>query len=211
MKIETEKEFKFQLKKDDFSKLKFYIENTGYKKIGVINQVNFYIDTGEFDLRNLGMSLRVRHFIDDDNFEFTLKLKKENAKEEVNLKIKEEFTVELKKEEAEDIIKNGRVKDYLYLFENRIEPLLKDKVKDKLNILGHLTTERSNYNINERSMLSFDKSMYLGKEDYELELETENIEKDKVFLEEIFKENSIKVCDKSKSKLKRFIESLREI
>ncbi|SFU83684.1 hypothetical protein SAMN04487886_12083 [Clostridium sp. DSM 8431] len=57
-------------------------------------------------------------------------------------------------------------------------------------------------------MISLDKSRYLGKEDYEIELETENIEADRKFLNNLFCENNIEVFGENKSKLKRFIEVL---
>ncbi|MCR4944522.1 MAG: CYTH domain-containing protein [Clostridium sp.] len=60
MRVEVEKEFKFQLKKEDFLRLKFFIENEGYKKAGVVNQTNFYIDTKDFDLRKSGVVSKLR-------------------------------------------------------------------------------------------------------------------------------------------------------
>lgn len=210
MRVETEKEFKFQLSEKEFFKLKKYIDDSDYKKIEVVNQTNFYIDTEELALRSAGTTLRIRHFIDTNTFEFTAKIRKDTGEEDNELKIKEEITVDLPKKYAEDILNNNRIKEYLYLFEEKSELFNSEDIRNRLVILGSLSTERSNYFINEETMISFDKSNYLGVEDYEIELETKNIDKDREFLKKIFEENEIEVFQENKSKVKRFIEILRK-
>ncbi len=202
MRVETEREFKSQLTKEDFYKLQDYIESLGYKKIEVVNQVNYYIDTENFSLRNSGTTLRVRHFIDDDTYELTAKIKNNNGEEDKELKVKEEVTIDISKNCAEDILNNNNMREYIYLFEDKAE-LFNNK---KLVVLGSLSTERTNYFIREDAMLSFDKSKYFDKEDYEIELETINVDEDRAFLNNIFKEANIKVFEENKSKVKRFIE-----
>nr|WP_278280940.1 CYTH domain-containing protein [Clostridium sp. DSM 8431] len=120
--------------------------------------------------------------------------------------MKDELTIDLSKKEAEDILENKEIKKYIHLFEDKAEVL--NEIADKLIVIGNLSTERTNYFINEEAMISLDKSRYLGKEDYEIELETENIEADRKFLNNLFCENNIEVFGENKSKLKRFIEVL---
>lgn len=208
MRVETEKEFKFQLRQEDFLKLKSFMDKEGYKKIGVVNQTNFYIDTEDFNLRKLGVALRVRHFIDTDTFEFTAKVKNNLLDGDKDLKIKDELTIDLSKEEAEEILKNKKIKEYVHVFKDKAEILKESDIVDKLIVIGNLSTERTNYFVNEEAMISFDKSRYLGTEDYEVELETNNIEEDRRFLKEIFTENNIKAYEENKSKVKRFVEKL---
>lgn len=202
MRVETEREFKSQLTKEDFYKLQDYIESLGYKKIEVVNQVNYYIDTENFSLRNSGTTLRVRHFIDDDTYELTAKVKNDNGEEDNDLKVKEEVTIDISKNCAKDILKNNNMREYIYLFEDKAE-LFNNK---KLVVLGSLSTERTNYFIREDAMLSFDKSKYFDKEDYEIELETVNVDEDRAFLKDIFNKAEVTVFEENKSKVKRFIE-----
>ena len=202
MRVETEREFKSQLTKEDFYKLQDYIESLGYKKIEVVNQVNYYIDTENFSLRNSGTTLRVRHFIDDDTYELTAKIKNNNGEEDKELKVKEEVTIDISKNCAEDILNNNNMREYIYLFEDKAE-LFNNK---KLVVLGSLSTERTNYFIREDAMLSFDKSKYFDKEDYEIELETINVDEDRAFLNYIFEKAEVEAFEENKSKVKRFIE-----
>lgn len=202
MRVETEREFKFQLTKEDFYKLQDCIESLGYKKTEVVNQVNYYIDTEKFSLRNSGTTLRVRHFIDNDTYELTAKVKNNNGEEDKELKVKEEVTIDISKNCAEDILNNNNMREYIYLFEDKAE-LFNNK---KLVVLGSLSTERTNYFIREDAMLSFDKSKYFNKEDYEIELETVNVDEDREFLNHIFKKAEVEVFKENKSKVKRFIE-----
>lgn len=202
MRVETEREFKSQLTKEDFYKLQDYIESLGYKKIEVVNQVNYYIDTENFSLRNSGTTLRVRHFIDNDTYELTAKIKNNNGEEDKELKVKEEVTIDISKNCAEDILNNNNMREYIYLFEDKAE-LFNNK---KLVVLGSLSTERTNYFIREDAMLSFDKSKYFDKEDYEIELETVNVDEDRAFLNYIFEKAEVEAFEENKSKVKRFIE-----
>lgn len=202
MRVETEREFKFQLTKEDFYKLQDYIESLGYKKSEVVNQVNYYIDTENFSLRNSGTTLRVRHFIDNDTYELTAKVKNDNGEEDNDLKVKEEITIDISKSCAEDILKNNNMREYIYLFEDKAE-LFNNK---KLVVLGSLSTERTNYFIREDAMLSFDKSKYFNKEDYEIELETINVDEDRAFLNDVFEKAQVAAFEENKSKVKRFIE-----
>ena len=94
------------------------------------------------------------------------------------------------------------MREYIYLFEDKAE-LFNNK---KLVVLGSLSTERTNYFIREDAMLSFDKSKYFNKEDYEIELETVNVDEDREFLNHIFKKAEVEVFKENKSKVKRFIE-----
>ncbi|WP_090014870.1 CYTH domain-containing protein [Clostridium sp. DSM 8431] len=137
---------------------------------------------------------------------FKAKVKSNSLEEDEDLKIKDELTIDLSKKEAEDILENKEIKKYIHLFEDKAEVL--NEIADKLIVIGNLSTERTNYFINEEAMISLDKSRYLGKEDYEIELETENIEADRKFLNNLFCENNIEVFGENKSKLKRFIEVL---
>lgn len=206
MRVETEREFKFQLTKENFYKLEDYIESLGYKKIEVVNQVNYYIDTEKFSLRNSGTTLRVRHFVDNDTYELTAKVKNSNGEEDNNLKVKEEVTIDISKNCAEDILKNNNMREYIYLFEDKAE-LFNNK---KLVVLGTLSTERTNYLIREDAIISFDKSKYFNKEDYEIELETVNVDEDRAFLKEIFQEAGVAAFEENKSKVKRFIEEFNK-
>ncbi|MCR4944521.1 MAG: CYTH domain-containing protein, partial [Clostridium sp.] len=103
---------------------------------------------------------------------FKAKVKSNSLEEDEDLKIKDELTIDLSKKEAEDILENKEIKKYIHLFEDKAEVL--NEIADKLIVIGNLSTERKNYFINEEAMISLDKSRYLGKEDYEIELETEN-------------------------------------
>lgn len=205
LRVETEKEFKYELSRDDFFRLDTYLEQFGYRKMEAIEQVNYYIDTEDLELRGGGTTLRVRHFLKTDEFELTAKVKSKVFSGSENLKVKEELNMDITKEQAEDIINNGMIKEYVYLFLEKA-PLLRDEdIQDRLVVLGNLKTKRQNYYINDYTFISLDESSYFDKVDYELELETNNEEEDKKFLEDLFKELHIAIDVNNKSKVKRFL------
>lgn len=135
------------------------IYNKYFPEMQPFSQINYYIDTEQFDLRSHKSALRIR--VKDDYYEMTLKVPAEVGLMEYN------FETHVIPELNKELVANDL-------------PLEITKQLNKMNvdvnqlmILGALTTSRLEKEI-QGNLLVLDKSDYLNYQDYELEYEVED-------------------------------------
>ncbi len=146
-------------------------------------QTNYYLTHPNLDSRRI--SLRVRE--KGDQFELTLKMPQKVGLMETNIDITaEQF----------DRIKEGE------FLENEIFATLRHLEVDELATDLYLTTRRSDMHIPE-GLLSLDANEYLGRTDYEVELEVEDYEKGLEFFVTLMKKYDIDYQANCDSKIKR--------
>ncbi len=157
-----------------------------------VSQVNYYIDSVDFALRDARMALRVR--TTPEGAEFTLKIPQKLGNFEYNQA--------LSKDEFKEITEN------LQFPQGEILDKLQDKKipVDKLTILG--TLENIRYEKQDAiGLFALDESRYFGKKDFELELEINNIEEGEQKFKDFLNEKQIQYKP-GKSKIARFAENL---
>lgn len=149
-----EKEIKALIDKQDFEDLKIYLL-AKCKEHKSFLQINYYYDNEDYYLHEHRNTLRVRQI--EDKLKLEYKCKKA-------------------------MIMDGVHTSHEYSKSIVAIPLLVN-VSDEFGIkdnnfykcIGNLITQRSNYYIKD-TIVSLDKNYYLGKIDYELEIEGENLE-----------------------------------
>lgn len=177
---------------------KAMIDEVGYKKLmssfesndnHSYIQDNYYIDTDDFAVVNNGMGMRIRK--KDDYIELTIKDKLEEGKLEINQKItSEEFNDFLSK----GLIPDGEVLSYLRKKTNI----------DVKELKGYalLSTVRLDIKY-KKSLISIDKSTYLGQVDYEVEAESNSMENARKDLFTFLEKEKISYSENLVSKLRR--------
>lgn len=155
MATNNEIEFKQLLSQSQYQS----IYNKYFPEMQPFSQINYYIDTEQFDLRSHKSALRIR--VKDDYYEMTLKVPAEVGLMEYN------FETHVIPELNKELVANDL-------------PLEITKQLNKMNvdvnqlmILGALTTSRLEKEI-QGNLLVLDKSDYLNYQDYELEYEVED-------------------------------------
>ena len=170
-------EYKTMLTEDEHKRLLTFFDH-----VQPIFQVNYYIDSADFALREARMALRVR--TTPDAAEFTLKIPQKLGNFEYNQAL------------SEDEFK-GEILDKL---QEKGIPV------DKLTILG--TLENIRYEKQDAlGLFALDESRYFGKKDFELELEINDIEEGEQKFKDFLNENQIQYKP-DKSKIARFAENL---
>ncbi|RYM04579.1 CYTH domain-containing protein [Sporolactobacillus sp. THM7-7] len=154
MNQEWEIEFKNRLTEQEFAFLcrKFSVQPAAF-----FQQVNDYFDTPDYELRRHQSALRIRH--KGGRHDLTLKQPRGHAILETHQWLTDR--------ENRELIQFGR------LPAGAVKQVIADSdVKTgRLVRLGELTTRRAQFPY-ENGELFLDHSLYLGKEDYELEFET---------------------------------------
>lgn len=180
-------EYKTMLTEAEHTQLLSFFHN-----VQPIFQVNYYIDSADFALREARMALRVR--ITPDAAEFTLKIPQKLGNFEYNQALsKDEFK---------------KITEKLQFPQGEILDKLREKKipVDKLTILG--TLENIRYEKQDAiGLFALDESRYFGKKDFELELEINDIEKGEQKFKDFLNENQIQYKP-GKSKIARFAENL---
>ncbi|MCG9795659.1 CYTH domain-containing protein [Staphylococcus argenteus] len=131
-----------------------------FKNCVLFKQVNYYIDTPDFKLKQHRSALRIR--VKDKQFEMTLKTPAEVGLMEYNhiISINPEIDMIIPNDSLPDDIRQILVKQF--------------GVNDQsLSILGALTTYRQETQY-QGDLLVLDKSEYLDTTDYELEFEVKD-------------------------------------
>lgn len=154
----------------------------------IITQENHYFDTPSFHLKENGAALRIRQ--KKNQFEMTLKQPYQNGLLETNQNVS--------LEEAAQAIQTGKLPS------GPIKELV-----SKMNIsfsdieyFGSLVTQRAEIKYKD-GLLVFDHSLYLNKEDFELEYEVENYHLGKQIFLEFLDQHNIPQR-KTDNKIKRF-------
>lgn len=183
-------EFKNMVTKKDFELLLsvFHITENDFS-----NQINHYFDTDTFMLKQNDSALRIRK--KEQLCELTLKKTEQVGLLEINQKISAD--------EAIDILHNlifpeGEIKEELLAM--NIDP-------HRLICFGTLETRRAEKKF-EPGYLMFDHSLYLGREDFEVEYETpeDKINEGKKIFYQLLNELNIP-AKKADSKIKRLFDA----
>lgn len=184
-----ENEIKLCLTKDSYYEIKntFFINNNFQK----ILQINYYYDNKNNDLYKNNITLRIRQINDQLTLEAKYPLENNGI-----IKRKEERSIAL------------------HTFTNSIDlnnPHIKEYIGDisqygKVTLLGSLVTERYSTHPFPWLKLDLDYSMYLGKVDYELEIEILSGYEEKA--KEFYKDLLIKYPLSTSGKIKRFRKTL---
>lgn len=187
MSRNLEIEVKGLLSKEEYEKIIH-----GFPNENPYVQINYYIDTKDFEIKSNKCGLRIR--FKDDKYELTLKITQEEGKLEINQ--------DLTKKDYElfgncGVFPSGEVKDY-------IEQILHVDIS-KLFIFTSMETTRLDVPF-EGSLISIDKSICLGEIDYEIECESISLEKAQNDIEKFLKIYNLKYIKFASSKLKRAME-----
>lgn len=162
---ETEIEFKNLLTKKEFDT----IHDELFKDIEGVEQINYYVDTDKFDLRNHHLMLRVR----EKNNTHTLTLKvpiEAHTVEEFHRPLEAPLSIN-------DVVSKDMLSRPMFLI------IRSNLINRTLKVLGKLTTFRKEIDYNGGTLV-LDYSTYLNQEDYEIEFEVDDASTG----EEIFKE-----------------------
>jgi uncharacterized protein YjbK len=180
-------EFKNILTKNEYELL-LNLFNVEEKQI--ISQKNHYFDTPDFALKELGTALRIRE--KNGNYEMTIK-----QPAAVGLL---ETTQTLTENEFELAIQHGTFpKGIIH------ESLKKIDISfNKIEYFGSLLTNRAEFPYR-NGLLVLDHSIYLDKEDFEIEYEVENFQLGQSVFQELLKQVGIPIR-KTENKISRFYQ-----
>lgn len=176
MSTQIEKEFKNLLTKEEYEQLLVHYQ---LDESAAIHQTNTYYDTDDRQLQSLKMGLRIRTY--DDDAELTLKvLLQENEQLEI--------TDALSLVEANQLISDKKIKNA-----GHVASMLKKETidLDRLKPVGQLSTVRHTFS-GEGGVYFLDKSYYQDQKDYELEFETEDLEKGLILFNTFLTHHEIK-------------------
>lgn len=177
-----ELEYKFLVDKVFFENVQETLKDR-YKGVStsVIEQENYYYDNDNFELRKSGITMRIRH--------------KDGC---LRLQVKKHFKTDKKYSVCEE---DERTIDMVY------GSIAVDG--KRYDLKGVLHTIRTRYLIDEGIRVEFDKSSYLGHEDYEIEIEffKEKINEVKDLIEFL----GLPLNKKGKGKATRFFETLKNV
>ncbi|WP_391560434.1 CYTH domain-containing protein [Robertmurraya sp.] len=185
MSQHIEIEFKNMLTKEEYLHLitEFSINET---MIGT--QINHYFDTGKFHLKELGSALRIRE--KEGRFELTLKQPLVVGLLETNQELTKDVALAMLQGAA---LPSGIVREQL---EKNNFPI------NKLQYFGSLTTKRCELQY-KGGLLVLDHSLYLLKEDYELEYEVEDPVEGELAFKQLLQSFQIPIRV-TENKIKRF-------
>ncbi|AZU61274.1 CYTH domain-containing protein [Neobacillus mesonae] len=180
-------EFKNMLTKQEYEKL---LHTFRVDEKQIFTQENHYFDTPEFALKNLESALRIRR--KKDHFEMTLKQPASIGLLETNQLINED--------EAAEAIHFGRLPS------GKIKNILEEKGISftAIQYFGSLVTKRVEMKY-EIGLLVLDHSLYLNKEDYELEYEVKDYQTGKDAFIKLLQDNRIPER-KTMNKIRRFYQ-----
>ncbi len=187
MSIEREIEFKQRLNKAHYEKIKAHY----FSKQSPFKQVNYYIDTPDFQIQSQKMALRIREKQNASN-EMTLKVPDQVGLLEHNAQVT--WSPKQDKRVPVDII-DSSIQEVLELRHVAVQDLL---------VLGALTTYRLETET-AHGLLVLDHSTYLDTEDYELEFEVSDFETGKHAFHQLLDQLQLEP-DTPKNKVQRFFE-----
>ncbi|MCP3031970.1 CYTH domain-containing protein [Halobacillus sp. A1] len=188
MTQEIEIEFKNILTEEEFVKL---YEHLSFDSEELIEQTNYYFETEDFKLRQLGSALRIRRKKD----QWTLTLKQPH----------EEGLLETHDNLTEDEVNQwmlNRPRSTTYV-QNQLQEAGIDIAE--LQYMGSLMTRRKEKEYKGTTVV-LDQSFYFEQNDYELELEAAEYESGKKVFEELLAEQHIPKR-KTDNKIKRFFNA----
>lgn len=204
MEYQLEQEWKGLMNEDAFHRLLDYAARKGLS-ITEANQINHYFDTEDLKLLNRAAMVRIRE--KGNKYEMTCKIAHVNNQDD-QPQTTDEYNVMITANEADAYINKGKK----WTEQNEIY----NKVKEHLGVdvellhLGALRTKRIAIDFqNGLEPLCLDHSEYLGITDYELEWETNDIQRAKEVLSQCIEELQIDVDWNVLPKSARFFKALK--
>lgn len=160
-----EYEYKYMLDRKEYLSAVNILNKKYHEKIFI--QTNYYYDTQDFKLHK-------------NNIVFRVRVTGSQKRLQIKLPIIREGPLRVKNEYVTPIFQLPPCFDLEDMEFNKII-----KYTGIIKVIGKLTTERRLYEVNEGIQISLDKNTYLGKVDYELEVE----------FEENYKEETLKLIN----------------
>jgi uncharacterized protein YjbK len=192
MSQNIEIEFKNMLTQKEYELL---LTEFNFNKKDIVSQENHYFDTTDFALKGIGAALRIRY--KNEYFEMTLKQPLKVGLLETNQT--------LTNHEAALAMEKG------FLPEGPIKKIIEDNGIPFRNIkyFGSLKTERAEKKY-KQGLIVLDHSIYLNKEDFELEYEVEDFLVGEKTFKDLLGEYQIPER-KTENKIRRFYNQMRLI
>ncbi|MCM3602431.1 CYTH domain-containing protein [Robertmurraya korlensis] len=185
MSQHIEIEFKNMLTKEEYLHL---ITEFSINETMIDTQINHYFDTEKFQLKEMGSALRIRE--KEGRFELTLKQPLAVGLLETNQELTKDVAFSMLQGGS---LPSGIVRDQL---EKNDFPI------NKLQYFGSLTTKRCELQY-KGGLLVLDHSLYLLKEDYELEYEVEDPVEGELTFKQLLQSFNIPIRV-TENKIKRF-------
>ncbi|WP_447403045.1 CYTH domain-containing protein (plasmid) [Lysinibacillus sp. fkY74-1] len=195
-----EKELKLLLNKEDYS---FFV-NSFQEITNPLNQINYYFDTNEFSLNQLGVTLRIREE-NERNLLLCLKTKLNDLLSDIT--ISNELEKNISRTDFNQYQKNPE--EIITYLNNEIPVSIKKKLENnQLQLLGSIKNQRRKLLFNEY-ICDLDYTIYPnGEVFYEMEFEGMESELDSEKIMQYLDINEIKYTVNKKSKYKRFVECI---
>ena len=192
MATNIEIEAKVLINKDEYNRIVRKLQKNILKdKV----QVNYYIDTKDFQLKNAGIGLRVRAL--NNEYVMTLKVPMSEGLLEKNTTLKDEEFIALT---IKGIIPENDTTEFVRML--GFEP-------NDMTVVAKLKTHRLETNYGEEGYeFSIDKNTYNKQVDYELEVAGPSLNRAKEMLKEICISTNTFYKDNLKSKETRALETL---
>ncbi|THE12013.1 CYTH domain-containing protein [Bacillus timonensis] len=192
MSQELEIEFKNLLEENEYHRLLSAFSIDDEKRV---TQENFYFDTAQFSLKNLGAALRIR----EKNGTYTLTLKQPTRRG-----LLETHQV-ITEEEAKQMLAGGPIID------GEVSTILNTLSINPMDVtfFGSLKTKRAEFEY-KNGLLVLDKSYYLNKCDFEVEYEVTDEVIGKDIFEELLQQHHIPVR-KTDNKIRRFYDQKKHL
>ncbi len=167
------------------------------KVIAEYDQDNYYIDSDNFDLKNIGVGLRIR--LKDGIYTLTLKAPMSEGLLEKNNPLTEvQFKALLKK----GVLPECDIKEFIKML---------GKDPETLKVQTELITHRKEIMVDDESItFSIDKNQYNDLVDYELECSGNSLSRAKDYLKRLCSVSNILYKDNQKSKETRALESIKK-
>lgn len=167
------------------------------KVIAEYDQVNYYIDSDDFDLKNIGVGLRVR--LKDGIYTLTLKAPMSEGLLEKNNSLTEvQFNALFKK----GVLPECDIKEFVKML---------GKNPETLKVQTVLITHRKEIMVEDENInFSIDKNKYNDLVDFELECSGNSLSRAKDYLKRLCSVSNILYKDNQKSKETRALESIKK-
>ncbi len=194
MATNIEIEAKVLITEEEYERL---VKSLSKNVVAEYDQINYYIESKDFDLQKKGISLRVRLL--DGKYTMTLKAPLSEGLLEKNCVLtKEDFEVLLKK----NIFPDNDISEFLKMLGFKVS---------ELSIITSLKTHRIETKYGQEAYeFSVDKNEYNWIVDFELEMANDSLLKAKTQLQKICYQVGINYEDNPKSKQTRALESIKK-
>ncbi len=167
------------------------------KVIAEYDQVNYYIDSDDFDLKNIGVGLRVR--LKDGIYTLTLKAPMSEGLLEKNNSLTEvQFNALFKK----GVLPECDIKEFVKML---------GKDPNTLKVQTVLITHRKEIMVEDENInFSIDKNKYNDLVDFELECSGNSLSRAKDYLKRLCSVSNILYKDNQKSKETRALDTIKK-